>query len=162
MASEKTAAAAGTVGELRHDPMAMLPFCGYHMADYWQHWLDIGARGGAQMPAVFHVNWFRKDTAGRYLWPGFGENIRVLEWIAARCRGEGAAMETPIGLVPGRGALNLEGLELSRRAAESLLAIDRSEWWAEHAEQTTFLERFGERLPVGLRAEHEALGRRLG
>ncbi|HUG89279.1 MAG TPA: phosphoenolpyruvate carboxykinase (GTP), partial [Planctomycetaceae bacterium] len=162
MTSERTAAAAGKVGELRHDPMAMLPFCGYHMADYWQHWLDMGTRGGARMPAVFHVNWFRKDASGRYLWPGFGENIRVLEWIAARCRGEGDCTETPIGRLPTAGALTLDGLNLSRGAVETLLAVDRGEWRAEHAEQTAFFERFGDKLPAGLREEHEALGRRLG
>jgi phosphoenolpyruvate carboxykinase (GTP) len=161
MTSEKTAAAVGKVGELRHDPMAMLPFCGYHMADYWQHWLDVGARGGGRMPAVFHVNWFRKGADGRYLWPGFGENIRVLEWIAARCRGEAAAVETSIGLVPTRQSLRLEDLNLPRASIEALLSVDRAEWWAEHAAQAAFFEQFGPRLPAAIRAAHEALARRL-
>ena len=104
MASEKTAAAAGTVGELRFDPFAMLPFCGYHMADYFQHWLNIGERDGAKLPKVFHVNWFRKDDDGKFLWPGFGENSRVLAWIFRRCDGEAEAETTPIGCVPEAGA----------------------------------------------------------
>src|SRR5260370_453687 len=97
MSSEKTAAATGRVGELRRDPMAMLPFCGYHMGDYLRHWLNMGRRGGDKMPLIFHVNWFRKDAAGKFFWPGFGESIRVLKWIAERCRASGAARETPIG-----------------------------------------------------------------
>ena len=103
MASEKTAAAAGAVGELRFDPMAMLPFCGYNMGDYFGHWLESGRRAGAKLPKVFMVNWFRKDDEGRFLWPGFGENSRVLAWVAERCDGRGEAEETPIGLVPAEG-----------------------------------------------------------
>ena len=116
MGSETTAAAAGDVGELRFDPMAMLPFCGYHMADYFAHWLKIGQREGAQLPKIFMVNWFRKDDDGNFLWPGFGENSRVLAWIFRRCDGEAEAVETPIGLVPAEGALDTDGLDLSAEA----------------------------------------------
>ncbi|MBW3541782.1 MAG: phosphoenolpyruvate carboxykinase (GTP), partial [Planctomycetes bacterium] len=161
MTSEKTAAAAGNVGELRHDPMAMLPFCGYHMADYWQHWLDMGRRGGAKMPAVFHVNWFRKDGSGRYLWPGFGENIRVLQWIAARSRGEGTAVETPVGWLPAPDAVETRGLDICPAVLRELLKVDPEEWRAEHAERTVYFQQFGDKLPAGIREEHEALDRRL-
>ena len=118
--SEKTAAAAGTVGELRFDPFAMLPFCGYNMADYFEHWLKIGDRDGAQLPRIFHVNWFRKDDDGKFLWPGFGENSRVLAWIFRRCDGEAEANETPIGYVPEPEHLELDGLDQRRggRGAE--------------------------------------------
>ena len=115
MSSEKTAAAAGTVGELRFDPFAMLPFCGYNMADYFEHWLKIGEREGAQLPKIFHVNWFRKDDDGKFLWPGFGENSRVLAWIFRRCDGEAEADETPIGYVPEPEHLELDGLDRDAR-----------------------------------------------
>lgn len=161
MTSERTAAAVGDVGQVRHDPMAMLPFCGYHMCDYWRHWLELGRIGGSKMPAVFHVNWFRKDAAGKWLWPGFGANMRVLQWIVARCRGSGEAVPTPIGWVPTAEALDLTGLNLSQRAVEQLLAVRPDEWRAEAAERTQFLERFGPALPAALRTENEALDRRL-
>jgi phosphoenolpyruvate carboxykinase (GTP) len=161
MTSEKTAAAAGTIGQLRHDPMAMLPFCGYHMGDYWQHWLDMGARGGDNMPALFHVNWFRKDRAGKFLWPGFGDNLRVLEWIVARAHGEGAAVETPIGLMPAPGDLDLEGLNLSPEGYDALFEVHRDEWLTEVKEREEFFRQFGDKLPAGIRAENEALCRRL-
>ena len=115
MSSETTAAAAGAVGQLRFDPMAMLPFCGYNMADYFAHWLKVGEREGAQLPRVFYVNWFRKDADGKFLWPGFGENSRVLEWVFRRCEGEGEAVETPIGLLPAEGEIDTEGLDDLRR-----------------------------------------------
>src|SRR5204862_5527768 len=116
MSSEKTAAAAGTVGKVRHDPFALLPFCGYHMADYFRPWLKIGDRGDAdRLPRIYYVNWFRKDASGRWLWPGFGENSRVLEWVFRRCEGAADAEETPIGLVPAGGALNVEGLDVSEK-----------------------------------------------
>src|SRR5437016_8367873 len=143
MSSEKTAAAAGKVGELRRDPMAMLPFCGYHMADYWRHWLDMGRRGGEKMPHIFHVNWFRKDAAGKFFWPGFGESIRVLKWIAERSRGDGAAKETPIGWVPTVEALDAADLGLAQAAVDALLRIDPDEWQAELADRGAFLARFG-------------------
>ncbi len=116
MSSEKTAAAAGNVGELRFDPMAMLPFCGYNMADYFGHWLKLGEREGAELPRIFYVNWFRKDADGKFLWPGFGENSRVLEWVFRRCDGEAEAVETPIGLLPAEGAIDTEGLDDLRGA----------------------------------------------
>ncbi len=126
MSSEMTAAAFGTVGQLRFDPFAMLPFCGYDMADYFQHWLDIGARGDAdKLPKIFYVNWFRKDDDGKFIWPGFGENSRVLEWVFRRCNGESDTVETPIGLVPAPGELNLDGLDISDEAMDELLAVDR-------------------------------------
>ena len=118
MSSETTAAAAGAVGQLRFDPMAMLPFCGYNMADYFAHWLKAGKREGAELPRVFYVNWFRKDADGKFLWPGFGENSRVLEWVFRRCEGAAEAVETPIGLLPAEGAINTEGLSISERGDE--------------------------------------------
>jgi phosphoenolpyruvate carboxykinase (GTP) len=161
MCSEKTAAAAGAVGELRRDPMAMLPFCGYHMADYWRHWLEIGRRGGKQMPHVFHVNWFRKDAVGKFFWPGFGESIRVLKWIAERCRGSGDAVETPIGWLPTVAALDAADLGLQQAAVDALLRVDREEWQRETAARDTYLRSFGEKLPPELMAENAALVSRL-
>jgi phosphoenolpyruvate carboxykinase (GTP) len=162
MTSERTAAAVGNVGELRHDPMAMLPFCGYHMGDYWRHWLSMGSRPGVQMPRVFHVNWFRKDAAGQFFWPGFGESLRVLKWIAERCRGEGAAVETPIGYVPTPESLDAGDLELQSGALQALVDVDRVAWREEAAKSEPFLARFGEKLPEELRSQNAALKRRLG
>jgi phosphoenolpyruvate carboxykinase (GTP) len=161
MSSEKTAAAAGKVGELRRDPMAMLPFCGYHMADYWRHWLEMGRRGGDKMPRIFHVNWFRKDAAGKFFWPGFGESLRVLKWIAARCRGDGAANETPIGWLPTVEALDAADLGLQQAAVDALLHIDHDEWQAEVADRAKFLQGFSNKLPPELLAENDALRSRL-
>ncbi|MBI3861364.1 MAG: phosphoenolpyruvate carboxykinase (GTP) [Planctomycetia bacterium] len=161
MTSERTAAAAGTVGELRRDPMAMLPFCGYHMADYWRHWLEMGRRGGDLMPRVFHVNWFRKDAAGKFFWPGFGESIRVLIWIAERCRGSGPAVESPIGWIPTVASLDAADLGLAQAAADALLRIDRDEWRAEVAARETYLKSFGDKVPPELLAENAALASRL-
>ena len=162
MSSEKTAAASGPVGVLRHDPMAMLPFCGYHMADYWQHWLDLGERGGGMMPRIYHVNWFRKDANGKYLWPGFGENMHVLKWIADRCRGEGEATEGPLGLMPTAASLNLEEMRMRPEQQAQLLNVDRGEWREEVHERAKFFRQFGDRMPAGLLAENEALRVRLG
>ncbi|MBS0261696.1 MAG: phosphoenolpyruvate carboxykinase (GTP) [Planctomycetes bacterium] len=162
MSSEKTAAAAGTVGELRRDPMAMLPFCGYHMADYWRHWLEVGQRGGEKMPKVFHVNWFRKDAQGKFFWPGFGESIRVLKWIAERCRGAGAATETPIGWLPTVEALDAADLGLQQAAVDALLRVDRQEWQDEAAVRGDYLGSFGDKLPAELLQENQALISRLG
>ena len=132
MSSETTAAAAGEVGKLRRDPMAMLPFCGYHMGDYWAHWLKIGEREGAVLPKIFYVNWFRKDLdAGRFLWPGFGENSRVLEWVFRRCDDAVEARDTPIGRVPTPGSLNTDGLDMPDDELEQILAVDPEEWKAE-------------------------------
>lgn len=161
MRSERTAAAAGKVGELRRDPMAMLPFCGYHMADYWRHWLDMGLRGGNKMPQIFHVNWFRKDAAGAFFWPGFGESIRVLQWIAQRCRGAGPAVETPIGLLPPPEALDVAGLDLQKTAVEALLRVNADEWRAEVDDRQAWLKSFGDRLPQELLAENARLKARL-
>ena len=161
MGSEKTAAAAGTVGQLRFDPMAMLPFCGYHMGDYFGHWLRTGRRSGARLPKVFVVNWFRKDDDGRFLWPGFGENSRVLAWVFRRCDGEAAAVETPIGLVPAPGAIETTGLDLSERDMAELLSVDPDQWTAQMPQLHEHFARFGDRLPRELRAQLEALEDRL-
>jgi phosphoenolpyruvate carboxykinase (GTP) len=163
MASEKTAAAAGTVGELRFDPFAMLPFCGYHMADYFAHWLKLGEReraGGAELPRMFHVNWFRKGDDGRFLWPGFGENSRVLAWIFRRCDGEAEAAETAIGYVPEPEHLPIEGLD--REAVAEALRVDLDEARAELGQTEEHLERFGDRLPGRIREQFESLKARLG
>jgi phosphoenolpyruvate carboxykinase (GTP) len=141
--------------------MAMLPFCGYHMGDYFAHWLAMGKRL-ADPPKIFHVNWFRTDERGRFLWPGYGENARVLEWILERCRGEGKARGTPIGFVPTLDGLNLDGLDLPRPALEELLAVRPEDWRAELAEHKKFLDSLGKRLPIELVRQQEALAWRLG
>jgi phosphoenolpyruvate carboxykinase (GTP) len=161
MSSETTAAAAGAVGELRFDPMAMLPFCGYNMAEYFSHWLKLREREGAHLPRIFHVNWFRKDDDGRYLWPGFGENSRVLAWIVERCAGRAEATQTPIGLVPAQGALDTEGLDLSADDLAKLLAVDPAEWKAQLPQLQEHFAEFGDDLPDELRAQLEALEKRL-
>jgi phosphoenolpyruvate carboxykinase (GTP) len=160
MASETTAAATGAVGVVRHDPMAMLPFCGYNMADYFGHWLKVG-RQAAQPPKIFQVNWFRTDAQGNFLWPGFGQNVRVLKWILERVRGGGKAVETPIGWVPTPDGIEREGLDIPSQALEELLHIDRGEWERETASQHKFFEQFGARLPHEVWQEHEALAQRL-
>jgi len=161
MASERTAAQFGKVGEVRRDPMAMLPFCGYHMGDYFQHWLDIGKRA-QRAPKIFHVNWFRVDEQGNYLWPGFGENLRVLEWILARSRGEAEAELTPIGWIPTPESLDLTGLEISEEAMRQLLAVDAEEWMPESEQVREFFESFGQRFPSALWDQHHAVKQRLG
>jgi phosphoenolpyruvate carboxykinase (GTP) len=161
MGSEKTAAAAGKVGELRFDPMAMLPFCGYDMARYFQYWLETGRREDAVLPKIFMVNWFRKDNDGNFLWPGFGENSRVLAWIFERCDGEGEAVETPIGLVPAKDALDLSGLDLSEDALEQLLDVDPEDWKIQVPQIHQHYAQFGDRLPDELRAQLDALEGRL-
>ena len=160
MASETTAAAEGAVGEVRRDPMAMLPFCGYNMGDYWQHWLDMGKKL-TDPPQVFHVNWFRKDENDEFLWPGFGQNVRVLMWMLERIKGGGKATETPIGYVPTTDALNLDGLSIAQGTLDALLAVNTADWRQEWAEQRPFFEQFGERLPRAIEEEHHALGARL-
>jgi phosphoenolpyruvate carboxykinase (GTP) len=162
MSSETTAAAAGEVGKLRFDPMAMLPFCGYHMGDYFDHWLEVGAREGAQMPRVFYVNWFRKDDEGNFLWPGFGENSRVLEWVFRRCAGEAEAAETPVGMVPAAAGLDTEGLSITAEEVAGLLAVDPAEWKAELPQVEEHFARFGEHLPQQLREQLADLRQRLG
>ena len=160
MASETTAAATGAVGVTRRDPMAMLPFCGYNMADYFRHWFEMGRRI-PHPPKIFHVNWFRKGADGKFLWPGFGENVRVLKWILERTEGKGAATETPIGFVPTADALTLDGLNVSRSTMEELLSVNPADWSKEHSDVGNFFQGFGERLPSELRDEHYALGERL-
>jgi phosphoenolpyruvate carboxykinase (GTP) len=160
MGSETTAAATGQVGVVRRDPMAMLPFCGYNMGDYFQHWLDMG-RALRHPPAIFHVNWFRTGHDGRFLWPGFGENLRVLLWMIDRVKGGDGAVDTPIGLVPRPGGLRLDGLTLSRNDVEALLTVDRDEWAAEVPEIRAFFERFGTHLPAELGRALDALGHQL-
>jgi phosphoenolpyruvate carboxykinase (GTP) len=162
MGSEKTAAASGAVGELRFDPMAMLPFCGYHMGDYFGHWLATGRREGAKLPKIFMVNWFRKDAEGRYLWPGFGENSRVLAWAFERCDDQAGAEETPIGLVPSPDALVTSGLDLSRDALAKLLSVDPEEWRGQLPRLREHFAMFGEKLPGELAKQLEALEQRLG
>jgi phosphoenolpyruvate carboxykinase (GTP) len=146
MGSETTAAAIGQVGVVRRDPMAMLPFCGYNMGDYFRHWLDVG-HGLTRPPAIFHVNWFRTGDDGRFLWPGFGQNLRVLLWMIDRVRGRAEAVETPIGMVPARGALDLGGLDIPKDDVAALLRVDRDDWAAEVPEMRTFFDRLGDRLP---------------
>ncbi len=160
MASETTAAATSAVGVVRQDPMAMLPFCGYNMGDYFGHWLRMGARIGAP-PRIFRVNWFRQGRDGSYLWPGFGENLRVLRWIVARVHGEADPVKTAIGNLPRPADIDLTGLDVSRATLEDLLAVDRGGWLEAAAAQQQFLEQFGERLPREMRDEQAALVKRL-
>jgi phosphoenolpyruvate carboxykinase (GTP) len=160
MGSETTAAATGQVGVVRRDPMAMLPFCGYNMGDYFAHWLRMG-RTLSRPPRIFHVNWFRTGHDGRFLWPGFGENLRVLMWMIERVKGRAAASETPIGLVPTLDALNVDGLGLGRTDIERLLSVDRDEWAAEIPEMHAFFDRFGDRLPSELSRALESLSRQV-
>ena len=156
MSSETTAAAFGEVGKLRFDPFAMLPFCGYNMADYWGHWLDVGrATDPGSLPRVFHVNWFRKDGDGRWLWPGFGENSRVLEWMFRRCDGVAAARETPIGWLPDPSDIDTTGLDLTADDVAELLAVDAAAWAREVPQLAEHYARFGDRLPPEL-VEHLA------
>jgi phosphoenolpyruvate carboxykinase (GTP) len=163
MSSETTAAQAGAVGKLRFDPMAMLPFCGYHMGDYFAHWLEMGRRRGAQLPKIFYVNWFRKDENGKFLWPGYGENSRVLAWVFRRCEGTAEANETPIGLVPpvGEGGIDTNGLDVSEAAMSQLLEVDVEGWTAQMPQVQQHYAEFGQKLPPELRAQLEALKQRL-
>jgi phosphoenolpyruvate carboxykinase (GTP) len=154
MGSETTAAATGAVGVLRRDSMAMKPFCGYNYGDYFAHWLSFD-RTGAKLPKIFHVNWFRKGADGSFLWPGFGDNLRVLEWIIGRCTGTVGADETPIGLVPGAGDLRVEGLALADDALDALLDVDAAAWADEVADIGRYLDTFGTRTPAKLRAEQQ-------
>jgi phosphoenolpyruvate carboxykinase (GTP) len=160
MGSETTAAATGQVGVVRRDPMAMLPFCGYNLGDYFSHWLKVGA-GLQNPPAIFHVNWFRTGHDGRFLWPGFGQNLRVLLWMIDRVKGKAGATETAVGMIPTPDALNLDGLPLSRADVESLLSVDRDEWAAEVPEIRAFFDRFGDRLPGSLNRSLDVLSQQL-
>jgi phosphoenolpyruvate carboxykinase (GTP) len=161
ISSEKTAAAAGKIGELRRDPMAMLPFCGYNMADYWSHWLSIGARAGAVLPKIYYVNWFRKSDGGDFLWPGFGDNSRVLKWVFERCEGTAKAIETPIGNLPANGALDLDGVEIDGEDLAQLLRVDIDGWLAELPLIREYYAEFGDRLPKQLVAQLDAMRERL-
>ena len=159
MASETTAAATGDVGVTRRDPMAMLPFCGYNMADYFGHWLEMGKKI-PKPPKIFHVNWFRKGADGKFLWPGYGENVRVLKWILERVEGRGAAQETPIGYVPAKNGLTLDGMKISEDAVNELLRVNPDDWESEMEDSKQFLAKFGERLPRQISEEHGKLARR--
>ncbi|MCR5636785.1 MAG: phosphoenolpyruvate carboxykinase (GTP) [Clostridiales bacterium] len=161
MASETTAAATGAVGVVRRDPMAMLPFCGYHMADYFAHWIEMGKLLGDKAPKIFNVNWFRLDDEGNFLWPGFGDNFRVLEWILARCEGKADALETAIGYVPHADDINLEGLDIDKEVLESILYVDNEKWLKEAEGIEEFYKKFGNKLPEKLREELKSLKERL-
>jgi phosphoenolpyruvate carboxykinase (GTP) len=164
MSSETTVAQAGEVGKLRFDPMAMLPFCGYHMGDYFSHWLNVAKRDGAQMPRVFYVNWFRKDDNGKFMWPGFGENSRVLAWMFGRLIGESAAEETAIGLVPpvGEGGINTDGLDVTPETMTKLLEVDHEGWAAQLPQMKEHYATFGDKLPPEMAEQLAGLEQRLG
>jgi phosphoenolpyruvate carboxykinase (GTP) len=161
VSSEKTAAATGKVGELRRDPMAMLPFCGYNMASYWQHWINIGKHAGAELPKIFYVNWFRKNDKGRFMWPGFGENSRVLKWIFERCEGTGAAIDTPIGRLPTIDALDFSGLNLDETAIAELLRVEVDGWLQEIPMIRDYYKKFGNHVSAELLKELDDLEARL-
>ena len=161
MASETTAAATGAVGVVRRDPMAMLPFCGYHMADYWQHWLDMGEKLGDKAPKIFNVNWFRTDDEGHFIWPGFGDNLRVLEWILKRCFNEAGAAETAIGYEPQPEDIDLEDSGVDQATLEGLLGVDKALWKDEVKGIREFYQKFGDKLPQKLSDELAELEKRL-
>ena len=161
MASETTAAASGAVGVVRRDPMAMLPFCGYHMGDYFQHWLDMGKKLGDKAPKIFNVNWFRTDDEGHFIWPGFGDNMRVLMWILDRCEGKADAVETPIGYEPKPEDINIEGLNIDLDTLKGLLDVDKNLWKEDAAGIEEFYQKFGDKLPKELKAELETLKKNL-
>ncbi|MGH8428970.1 MAG: phosphoenolpyruvate carboxykinase domain-containing protein, partial [Solimonas sp.] len=168
LSSETTAAAVGQVGVVRRDPMAMLPFIGYHGGDYFRHWIEMGKGAGegagdpSLLPKIFYVNWFRRDSDGDFLWPGFGENSRVLKWIVERLEGRAAAIETPIGHVPTPDAQDVSGLDLSRGDLEAALRVDVEEWRAEIPQVAEWFATFGDKLPGVLWTELDALKARLG
>jgi len=160
VASETTAAAVGESGVLRRDPMAMKPFCGYNFADYWSHWLETGKKLKAP-PRVYHVNWFRRDAQGKFLWPGFGDNLRVLAWMLERCAGRGGMVETAIGQLPRPQDLDLRGLDLPKAALEELLSVDHDLWRKEALDMRTYLDEYGTRIPAALQSELSKLEARL-
>jgi phosphoenolpyruvate carboxykinase (GTP) len=162
MASEKTAAAAGKIGDLRRDPMAMLPFCGYHMGDYFAHWVKMGAKGGDKMPKIFYVNWFRKNGDGKFMWPGYADNSRVLKWIFERCDGTAKAVDTPIGKLPAEGSLDVKGLKVAPDDMQELTKVDKEGWKAELPLIREHFASFGTKLPKALNDELAALEKRLG
>jgi phosphoenolpyruvate carboxykinase (GTP) len=162
VASEGTAAAENAIGELRRDPFAMLPFCGYNMGDYFGHWLEMGAKAdAAKLPRIYFVNWFRKDEKGKFVWPGFGDNSRVLKWIVDRLEGRAEAVDTPIGRLPAPGSLDVTGLGLTKAQLDLLLSVDADSWRQEAALIPPFYEKFGDRTPAALWAEYDALVQRL-
>jgi phosphoenolpyruvate carboxykinase (GTP) len=160
MASERTAAQFGKIGEVRRDPMAMLPFCGYNMAYYFRHWLNIG-KALKNQPKIFHVNWFRQDKDGRFLWPGYGENLRILEWILQRCRNEVRAKKTPIGYIPYPDDIDMTGLALTGEKFQELFSIDIKEWKQELKSQKDFLLKFKNDLPKQVWTEYAAAKKRI-
>ena len=160
VASETTAAATGKVGVVRRDPMAMKPFCGYNYGDYWAHWLSFEKRS-TKLPKIFHVNWFRRDSGGRFLWPGYGENLRVLRWMIDRCEDRVGAVEAPIGYLPKPGDIDLEGLDVPNDAIQQLLAVDPAQWRVEMDNIGQYFDEFGDRVPKELRAEHQKILRSL-
>jgi phosphoenolpyruvate carboxykinase (GTP) len=160
MGSETTAAATGAVGVLRRDSMAMKPFCGYNYGDYFAHWLSFD-KAGAKLPKIFHVNWFRKGADGKFLWPGFGDNLRVLEWIIDRCKGSAGAVETPIGFLPERRDLHIDGLGLDAASLDTLLHVDVAAWADEVAAIGHYLESFGTRMPEKLHGEQQRVAQAL-
>ena len=164
MGSETTAAAVGQQGIVRRDPFAMLPFAGYNMADYFSHWLEMGEKvgekakaAGNKLPGIYNVNWFRRDAEGNFVWPGFGQNMRVLEWIIDRCEGRAEAVETPIGFVPTYEQLNWTGLDFSKEQFETVTAQDKEQWIKELESHTELFNKLGERLPAALKARQAAL-----
>ena len=160
VASETTAAATGEVGVVRRDPMAMKPFCGYNFADYWGHWLSFEERSN-KLPKIFHVNWFRRDNNNRFLWPGFGENLRVLQWIIDRCEGRVEANSLPIGFLPKAENIDISDLDVSPEVLDQLLAVDSEQWREEMSQIGEYLESYGDRLPEKLKAEHQKIVRAL-
>jgi phosphoenolpyruvate carboxykinase (GTP) len=163
IASETTAAAVGSVGQVRRDPFAMLPFCGYHMGDYFEHWLDVGAENDAdKLPKMFAVNWFRKDPGGQFLWPGYGENSRVLKWIFQRLESEVPGVQSPVGTLPAEGELDLSGLDIAPEAMSALLHIDKAAWRKEAAGIREYYAMFGQQLPPELIRQLDLLEDRLG
>jgi phosphoenolpyruvate carboxykinase (GTP) len=161
VASETTAAQSGAVGVVRRDPMAMLPFCGYNMGDYFGHWLRMGT-AVPKPPKIFHVNWFRQDANGKFLWPGFGENLRVLRWVLGRCLGSAQAVESPIGMLPAPGSIDTAGLDVPPSTMQELLTVNRDDWKAEAAGVAEFFAKFGSRLPAEMERQRQALLQRLG
>ncbi|HWW19700.1 MAG TPA: phosphoenolpyruvate carboxykinase domain-containing protein, partial [Steroidobacteraceae bacterium] len=160
VASETTAAQSGAVGVVRRDPMAMKPFAGYNYGDYWTHWLNLGARL-KNPPRIFHVNWFRQNAAGKFLWPGYSDNLRVLEWVLDRCAGRGGAVDTPIGFIPRPGDIDTQGMTIDQATLTELTAIPNEAWVKEMSDFRKYLLQYGSRLPAKLVAEVDEVERRL-
>ena len=161
LSSEQTAAAEGQVGALRRDPMAMLPFCGYHIGDYFRHWIGMGAKFGANKPRIFHVNWFRKDRNGKFMWPGFGENLRVLLWIVGRCRGQAGGSDSPLGTVPEYGDIHWDGLAFPDKRFAELMSEDPARLAEQVHSNDDFFNGMGDRFPSELKSEEENILKRL-